>query len=163
MSCLSQQRKAESGNQRSPGSARAGRHLLSMCKALGSIPALQKYTGLLAILRERRKRGVSLLWVPVILGKEDEVGQTFQVFEVQATDLTLPSFSKSRDEPLPSKLTLPKSLATTGLVTEHADYVPSLAPSSRKPSLMAAHKLGCVSLLPPDTSPHPLPVPQSRI
>jgi hypothetical protein len=32
MSRLSQQRKAKSGSQRSPGSARAGRHLLSMCK-----------------------------------------------------------------------------------------------------------------------------------
>lgn len=62
------------------------------------------------------------------LGKEDEVGQAFQAWEVWATDFTHPSFPVSRDEPLPSSLALPKSILTMGLATEHAEYVPSLAP-----------------------------------
>lgn len=61
---------------------------------------------------------MNLLWVPVGLGKEDEVGQAFQIWEVRAPDFTHPGFSMSRDEPLPSSLTLPKSLAATGALSQ---------------------------------------------
>lgn len=67
---------------------------------------------------------MSLLWVPVGLGKEGEVDQALHVWEIRAPDFIHPSFPVFRDEPLTSSQTLPKSLSAMGLATEHAEYVP---------------------------------------